>query len=102
MSTFDITAEIAAETARRARCCEALSNPDDLASITGTLNTIAASTGRLTVLKRLAKTTAADRRAEAIRLLCELSQKPAPAGNEGIAFAAEREMYAVLIERNLV
>ena len=102
MNTFDITAEIAAEIARRARCCEALSDPDNLHSLTGTLDTIAASTGKIRALKMVGRFPASDRRAGAIRVLCEMSQKTPPVGNETLAFAAERDMYAVLIERNLV
>ena len=102
MTAFDLTAEIATETARRARCCEALSDPDSLLSLTGTLDTIAVSTGKIRALKMVGRLPASDRRAEAIRLLCEMSQETTPAGNAGVAVAAERDMYAVLIERNLL
>ena len=99
---FDLTAEIAAETARRANNVATLEDLSSRVLVLEALDRIAAATGRLRALKLVECVPAADRRAQAIRLLCDLSQKTTPADNEGIAVNAERDTYAVLIERNLV
>lgn len=88
-----IAAAINSETARRTRCCEALSDPGSLHSLTGTLDAIAVSTGRLTALKHLAEMPAAERRDHAIRLLCAATARRAT-NNDAIALAAEIEVYA--------
>ena len=88
-----LAAALTSEIARRARCCEALSDPRNLLSITGTLDTIAACTGRIKALERLADVPAADRPAHATRLLCAALATPAH-GTAAFARDAEMELYA--------
>ena len=88
-----LSAALTSETARRARCCEALSDLRNLLSITGTLDTIAACTGRIKALERLAEVPAADRQAHATRLLCATLATPAH-GTAALARDSEMELYA--------
>ena len=102
MSAFDLTTEIAAETARRDNNVKTLDDLSDRAIVLDALDRIAASTGRLRALKIVARVPENMRRAKALISLCGMAQRATPAGNEGIAFASERDTYAVLVERNLV
>ncbi len=99
---FDLAAEINFETTRRANIVKTLDDLSDRATVLDALDRIAASTGRLRALKIVCRVPENMRRARALISLCGMAQRETPAGNEGIAFAAERDMYAVLVERDLI
>ena len=99
---FNLDAEINFETARRVNIVKTLDDLSDRTIVLDALDRIAASTGRLRALKIVRRAPDNMRRAKALISLCGMAQRETPTGNEGIAFAAERDMYAVLIERNLL